>query len=221
HYVYRQRDFNAAGDVFGGVDQVVFAQGLAYRVAGCGQEGVCDATADDDLVTHFFQGVEDVQFGGDFGATNDGNYGLGRVVEGLAEGVQFGCQQGAGAGFGGDFGDAGGGGLGAVGGAEGVHHIDVAQGCVLLGQVFVVFLFAFVHAGVLEHHGFAVGHFSDVQVVLGQADLLAQQGGEVLGDRFHSGGFLVHAFYRTAQVGRQHDFGAGVFGGLDGPQRGA
>src|SRR5690606_2528118 len=93
HYVYRQRDLYAPGDGVGGVDQVVFAQGRAYRVAGCGQEGVVDAATDDDLVTHFFQGVEDVQFVVDVGAANDSNHGLGRVVEGFAEGVVFGCQQ--------------------------------------------------------------------------------------------------------------------------------
>ena len=172
HYVYRQRDFYAAGDVFGGVDQVVFAQGLAYRVAGCGQEGVGDAAADDDLVTHFFQGVEDVQFGGDFGAANDGHHWLGRVVEGLAEGVEFGCQQRAGAGFGSELRHTVGGGLGAVGGAEGVHHVDIAQGSVLLGEVFVVFLFAFVEADVFKQHHFAVGHFNAAQV-FDQAHFLA------------------------------------------------
>src|SRR5690606_36948879 len=40
YHVNRQRDFHAAGDVFGGVDQVVFAQGLADRMASGRQEGV-------------------------------------------------------------------------------------------------------------------------------------------------------------------------------------
>src|SRR5690554_35771 len=207
--------------VFGGVDQVVFAQGFAYRVAGCGQEGVGDAATDDDLVTHFFQGVEDVQFGGDFGAANDSNHGLGRVVEGFAEGVEFGCQQRAGAGFGSELRHTVGGGLGAVGGAEGVHHVDIAQGGVLLGEVFVVFLFALIEANVFEQYDFAVGHFNAVKVILDQADFLAQQGNQVLGYGLHGGGFVVHAFFRADQVGHQHDFGAGVFGGLDGRQRGA
>src|SRR5690554_651497 len=221
HYINRQRDFYAAGAVFGGVDQVVFAQGFADRVTGCGQEGVGDAAADDDLVTHFFQGVEYIQFGGDFGAANDGNHRFGRVVEGLAEGVEFCCQQRARAGFGGEFGYAVGRCLSAVGGAEGVHHVDVAQGRVLLGQVFVVFLFAFVKADVFEQHYFTVSHFNTTEIILDQAHILAQQGAQVFGDRFHGGGFVVHAFFRAAQVGHQHDFGAGVFGSLDGRQRGA
>src|SRR5690554_7595643 len=49
-----------------------------------------------------------------------------------------------------EFSHSVGGGLGAVGGAEGVHHVDIAQGGVLLGEVFVVFLFAFVEADVFE-----------------------------------------------------------------------
>jgi len=106
-------------------------------------------------------------------------------------------------------------------GAEGVHDVDVAQGGVLLGQVFVVFLFALVKTDVFEQHHFAIGNFHAVQVVFDQPHVLAQRFGQVLGDGFHGGSFVVYAFFRAAQVGHQHDFGAGVFGGLDGRQRGA
>ena len=73
-------------------------------------------------------------------------------MQGLAQGVQLGGQQRAGSGFLGEAGDAVGGGLGAVSGAEGVVHVDVAQGGVFLGQGFVVFLLALVAAGVFQHH---------------------------------------------------------------------
>ena len=102
--------------------------------------------------------------------------------------------------------------------AEGVHYVDVAQCRVLLCEVFVVFLFAFVEADVLEQDNFAIGHFNAVQVILDQANFLAQHLGQVVGDRLHGGGFVVHAFFRAAQVGHQHDFGAGVFSSLDGGQ---
>jgi hypothetical protein len=50
-----------------------------------------------------------------------------------------------------------GGGLGAVGGAEGVHDEDVAQGGVLLRRVVDVLLLALVEAAVLQQHDLAGG----------------------------------------------------------------
>ena len=196
----------------------MFAQGFANRVTSSGQEGVGDAAAHDDGVTNFFKRVEHVQFGRDLGATNDGNHRFGRVVQGFAQGFKLGRQQRAGAGLWGESRHAVGGGLGAVRRAEGVHDVDIAQGRVLLREVFVVFLFALVEANVLEQDNFAIGDFNAVQIVLDQANFLAQHLGQVVGDRLHGGGFVVNAFLRAAQMGHQHDFGARVFSRLDGGQ---
>jgi hypothetical protein len=48
-------------------------------------------------------------------------------------------------------------GLGAVRGAEGVHHEDVAERGVLLGQIVLVVLLALVEAHVFQQHQLAVG----------------------------------------------------------------
>jgi hypothetical protein len=59
---------------------------------------------------------------------DDGHQRALRCVQGLAQRIDFGAHQHAGAGHRGKAGDAVGGGFGAVGGAEGIVDVDVAQG---------------------------------------------------------------------------------------------
>ena len=93
------------------------------------------------------QRLEDGQLGRHLGAADDGDQRALRAVQGFAQGVDFGAHQHAGTGDRGEFGDAVGGGFGAVGGAEGVIDVDVAELGHLLRQLVVVLLFALVARG--------------------------------------------------------------------------
>ena len=108
-----------------------------------------------------------------------------------------------------------------MGGAESVHHIDVAQRRHALGQRLVVFLFALVEAHVLAQHHLAVFQVDAVEPVLRQRHLLAQQPAEVLGHRLQRVLFFVLALGGPAQVREQHDARARFHGVADGRQRGA
>ena len=110
------------GDGASGVQQVRLVQGFADRVTGSGQEGVGNAAADDQLVADLAQAVQHVEFGRDLGAGNNRRHWLGRSAEGFAQCVQFGSQQWASSGDFGELGHAMGRTLGAVSGAEGIHH---------------------------------------------------------------------------------------------------
>ena len=141
-------------------------------------------------------------------------------MQGLAQSIQLGSQQRAGSGFLGETGDAVGGGLGAVSGAEGIVHVDIAQGGVFLGQGFVVFLLALVAAGVFQHHHITRSQReAAIQVVGLQAHGAAQQFLQALGHRSQRVLGLEFALFRAAQVGGDHDGGALVQRGLDGRHR--
>jgi hypothetical protein len=135
--------------------QVRLGQALADLQARGQQEGVGDAAADDQAVDLARQALQDGQLGADLGAGDDGHQRPLGVGQGLGDGVDLGGQQRAGAGHLGVLGDAVGGALGAVGGAEGVVDVDVAQGGHLLRQLGVVLLLADVDAAVLQQHDLA------------------------------------------------------------------
>jgi hypothetical protein len=85
------------------------------------------------------------------------------------------AKQRAGAGNRGELGDAVGGAFGAVRGAEGVVHKDVAQGGHLLCQVFVVLFLALVDAAVLQQHELARGDSHAIDPVGNHGNFTAQQ----------------------------------------------
>ncbi|MNY24234.1 hypothetical protein D3C86_1579370 [compost metagenome] len=127
-----------------------------------------------------------------------------------AQGVELGFQQGAGAGHGRKARDAMRRGFGAVRRAECVVDIDVAQRGHLLGQRFVVLLFADVHAAVFQQHDLAVIHLHAIDPIAHQLHGHAQQFGQALADLGQRVGVGQHAFFRAAQMGRDHHGGAGV-----------
>ena len=93
----------------------------------------------------------------------------------LRDGVDLGRQQRAGAGDRRELRDAVGRGLGAVRGAEGVVHEDVAQRRHLPRQRLVVLLLALVDAAVLQQHHLAGLHRHAVDPVGTQRHVAAQQ----------------------------------------------
>ena len=124
-------------------------------------------------------------------------------------------------------GDAGGGAVGAVGGAEGVVHIDVGQAGQLLAERGLRFLVSSLRKRVFcEQHHVAVVHggdsglgvFADHLVVIGKDDRLAQQ----FSDRRTAHGGQAElglgAVLRLAQVAAQDDLAAVGDQLLDGGQ---
>ena len=220
--VGRQRYLDFGHHGLGLVDEVVFGERFADLLARSEQEGVGDAAADDQLIDLVGEAFEDGQLGRHLGATDDGHQRPRRLGEGLGQGFEFGGDAGAGAGDLGELAHAVGRGLGTVGGAEGVHHPDVAQRGHLLGEFFVALLLALVAAAVLQHHDFAgLDLEAAVDPVLDEADGLAEQLGHALGDRCERILGLEFAFGGAAEVGGDHYRRALFEGVADARQRGA
>jgi hypothetical protein len=103
--------------------------------------------------------------------------------------------------------------VGAVGGAEGVVHIHVGQGCQLGGEAGIVLLLLGEEAHVLQQHHIALSHRghlglgvgADAAVGLhhGLAQQLAEAGGH--GGEAHA---LIHLALGPAEVGGQDHLGA-------------
>jgi hypothetical protein len=134
------------------VEHVGFVQRSADVDAGGRQESVRDAAADDELVDLRQQGFEHGEFGRYFRTGNDGDQRTRRLGQGALERFEFADQQRTRAGNLGEFADAMGRRLGAMRGAERVHHEHVAQPRHLLCEVILVLLLALVEAHVLEQH---------------------------------------------------------------------
>jgi len=141
------------------------------------------------------------------------------LVQRLAQRVQLGRQQRASAGDLGELGHAMGGALGAVRGAKGVHHEDIAQRRVLLRQFIGVLLLTLVEAHVLQQHQLARLDLDAAQVVLDQRHLTTERLAQVVGDRLEAVFLAVDALFRAAQVRADHHRGALLQRQLDGRQR--
>ena len=109
-----------------------------------------------------------------------------------------------------------------MGGTEGIHHVDVAQGSVFLGQFLVVGLLALVETHVLQQHHLAVVQLGGLfQIVLHQGHFLTQSLGEIVRHRLEGKFFSRLPLCRPSQVRHEHDLGAGIDAVLDGGQGGA
>ena len=139
-----------------------------------------------------------------------------------AQRIQFRCQQHPGTSQRRRFGHGFGGGFGAVGSAESVVHIDVAQGGISFAQVRIVFLFAHVQAHIRQHdHGAGRQVGLAVAPVFQYRHRLPQQSAQALGHRRHAVGRFGSAFSGTAKMGHHNHGGAVVDAVADGGQRGA
>ena len=128
----------------GDIELVGFDEGLAGRLR-CGlsvEEGVCHSAADDDRVRLLEQVVDNADLIGDFRATDDGDKRLVGAFSRLRAAVsqcfahvgEFFLHEQTCGGMRDEAGDAFGRGVGAVGGSEGVVHVDVAEAGELLGE---------------------------------------------------------------------------------------
>ena len=236
--------FGLGDHVAGVLELVVLAEGLADVVALGLQERVGHAAADDERVDLREQVVHDRELVGDLRAAEDGDERTDRVVHGVAEERDFLFHEETGDGGADVLGDDGGGGVGAVGGAERVVAVDVAVGSELLGEDFLLFLelgllrlelfvalafllfelalFFLVEAGVLKHHDVAGLHGLHDVVGVGavgrEGDGLAEHLGEVFGDGLQAEVGLVALFGGTAEVAHEDQAAALFEDVLDGGQ---
>ena len=132
-----------------------FAGGEALRA----QEGVCHGAADDQAVDHLAEVLDDFDFVGDFGAAEDGDAGARRIGGGHAEILQFLLHEESGGGLRDVLDHALGGSVGAMGGAEGVVDVEIAEGGEFLGEGGIVLLLFGVEAQIFEEEDFAGGGF--------------------------------------------------------------
>ena len=103
--------------------------------------------------------------------------------------------------------------MGAVGGTEGVVHVNVGQSGELLGEGGVVLFFLSEETHVLQQHDVAVAHGTDLgfgvgaDAAVGLGDGLAQQLAQTCGHGGEAHG-VVHLTLGTAEVGREDHLGA-------------
>ena len=138
----------------GHVPFVRFGQGLADFLAEGELEGVNHGAADENGVGLFEEAVNDLDFVGNLGAAEDDDKRAGGIFQFAAQKLQFAFHEQAGgaetAPAGDDAGDAFGGGMGAMGGAEGVVDVNIGDGGEFLGEGGVVGLFFVVVADVFQ-----------------------------------------------------------------------
>ena len=206
------------------VDLLGVEEGLAHGIALGGQEGVGHAAADDEGIHLFEEVVDDVELVGDLGAAEDGHEGTLGIGQSLAHDADFLLDEVAADG-GQIVGHTGGGGVGAVGGAEGVVDKDIGQGGQLLAQLGIVLGLALFKAGVLQEHDLAVLQGGSLGLgvltghILGHDDGLTQQLAQAVSHDLQAQLGLVLAL-GLAHVGAEDDLGAVVDEILDGGQRG-
>ena len=150
HPVHRLGDFRRLGDSLRRAHQFRLMQGGANRQAASGGEGVGDAAADNDSVHQHRQFLQHGKFAGHLGTADDGHQGTGRGLQGAGKRIKFPRQQRAGASNGRVQGHPTHGGMGTVGGGEGVHYEDLRQRRQALGQRLVPGLFALEEPSVFQ-----------------------------------------------------------------------
>jgi len=212
---------------FGDVDLVGFDQRFAGGLTLCVEEGVGHAAADDDGVRLIEQVVDHVNLVGDLGSADDGDEGFYGVGDGLREVGEFFFEKEAGGGLLDVVRNALGGGVGAVGAAEGVVDVKLAELGESLGEFGIVGFFFGVKAEVFEKEGLSGlelgGEFGGdlADAVGGESDIFAwaenvvEELAEAVDDgpEAHGGdGFALGA----AEVRAEDDLGLVAEGVLDG-----
>ncbi len=191
--VDRQEELHAVGlglgkHLLGVIKTVRLEQGLANLEALGLLEGIGHAAADDDGVGLLEQVVDDVDLVGDLGTAEDSDEGTLGIVQSLAHDAQFLLDEQASVG-GQIGGNTGGGGVGAVHGAESVGDIDLSHVGQGLGEVGIVLGLALVEAQILEQQDLAglqrsgLGLGVGADGVLGKDNVHAEQLTEVGGNR--------------------------------------
>ena len=218
HHIAGQQQLHALGgrlglQLLGQFELVLFHQALAHGQAAGFVEGENHAAADQHLVALVDQGFEHADLAAHLGAAHDRRQGTLGLIDGALEVLEFLLHQVAGHAGLEVGGDAFGGGVGPVGGAEGVVHIHIGQLGQFGGEVAFVLFFFGEEAHVFEqqhvaighggHLGFGVGADAAVGFGHGHAEQRAEAGGH--GGEAHG---LIHLALGPAEVGRQDHLGA-------------
>ena len=234
HHIGGQQELHALGGGLGlqllrQLQLVLLHQALAHRQAPGLVEGEDHAAADQHLVALVDQRLEHADLAAHLGAAHDRRQGTLRFVDGALQVLQLLLHQIARHAGAQDLGDALGGGVGPVGGAEGIVDVDLGQGRQLCGEAGVVLLLLGEEAHVLQQHHVAVGHGGHLgfgvgaDAAVGLDHGLAEQLAEAGGHRRQPHG-LVHLALGPAEVGGQQHPGAVVdqvtHGGQGGPDAG-
>src|SRR5208282_1238221 len=155
-----QQEFELMGlrllqKVAGEFDLVFFDQTLADGFALRLEERVGHAAADDEDIDFAEQVLNDSDFVAYFGAAEDGDEGTLGVLQNAPQILQLFFHEQAGGGFLYKLGDADGGGVSAVGGAEGVVDVEVGELAELPGKILVVLFFPRVKAEIFQQQRLA------------------------------------------------------------------
>ena len=182
-------------------------QGLADLISRGLQKSIRNAPADNDLIDLAEQIFQQGELGGHLGPAHDGDQRPGRRPEGPAERLQFLDQQRPGRGHGRILGHAVGGGLGAVGGREGVIHIDITEPGQPARERRVIFGLAGLKAHVLAQDQPPPAHVDAVVPVLNQGRLHAQQAAQAFCHGLQRERRVTGPGPRAAEVRQQDDPG--------------
>ncbi|KAL7551129.1 hypothetical protein ACHAWF_014328 [Thalassiosira exigua] len=213
-------------DFLGGVDEVFLDEGGPDAEALRLEEGEDHASSDDDLVALVEEGIEDGDLGGDLGSTDDGGHGLLSRGDGAVEVLELLGEEESRHGGLEELGHALGGGVRAVGRAEGVVDEEVEGSGEVLDEASLVLGLLLVEAGVLEHDHVALrGTVDDgldvvADAVGGKLDLLAEELAHALGAGSEAE-LVLRSILGAAEVGADGDDGALVLEVLDGGDGGA
>ncbi len=222
----RQRDRRAAGarlvhEASCDVQHVILAQRLADVHPGGREERIGDAAADDQLVDALEQRLEHHELGGDLGAADDRHQRPRRLLQRALECLEFSHQQRARAGNRRKARHAVRARLGAMRGAEGVHHEHLAQRRHAARELLVVLLLALVEAHVLAQHRAAGRAVDPVEPVLAQRHGLAEQVRQARRHRRQRQCRIIDTLLGTAEVREDEDLGVLIERIADRGQRGA
>ncbi len=208
-----------------GRGQVLLGQRLADADALRMQERVRHGAADHQGVDLGDEVLQEIELGRDLGAADDGDDGLLRCVQRLAERFQLGLH--AASGIGGQLvGEAFGRSMRAMRRREGIIHIDVAERCELRHEARLVLLFLLVEPGVLQTEDVPRIHRVDrglglvADAVLGKRDGPLDDARDRRRDRFER--LLGVMPFRAAEMRKQDhlaafvgDLGNGVCDAVD------
>ena len=216
--------FGLLHDGLGGVNEVVLDEGGTNVEALGLEEGENHASADDDLVALLEEGLKDGDLGGDLGSANDGSHGLLAVGDGAVEVLELLGKEEAGDGGGEELGHTLSGGVGTVGGTEGIIDEHVEGRGKLLNESRLVLGLLLVETGVLKHDNISLGGTINnlgnfiADAIGGKGDGLSKQFAHALGTRA-KGELVLWSILGSSQVRADGDDGTlsfQVFNGGDG-----
>ena len=211
-------------DLLGGVNKVVLdKRGSDLEALGL-EEGEDHASSDDNLVALVKKGVEDRDLGRNLGSSNNGGHGLLSVLDGSVKVLELLGEKESRHGGLEELGHTLGGGVGTVGGTEGVVDVKVEGSGELLNELGLVLGLLGVEPGVLEHDDITLGGISDdggnivTDAVRGEGDILAKELSETLGAG-SEGELVLRAVLGPSKVGADGDDGTLALEELNGGDR--